>query len=109
MRKIIAVVAVSLLVSMSIPTISMAGAKKGQRIFKKNFQKTCGFSGVSFARHHLQEEWDKIYTNGTFPEEAKNICPELNLEKIKKSAWEDVYAFSVKYAKDGVPPNGCND
>ena len=109
MRKVIGVVALSLLISMSIPTSSMAGVKKGQRIYKKKFYKKCGFSGVIFARHHLQGEWEHIYETGKFPEEAKNICPKLTIETIEKKYWKDIYAYSVKYAKDGVPPNGCND
>jgi len=62
-----------------------------------------------FARHHLQAEWEDIYETGKFPEEAKNICPKLTTEAIEKKYWKDIYAYSVKYAKDGVPPNGCND
>jgi len=109
MRKIIEVIAILLLISMSISISSMAGVKKGQRIYKKNFHKTCGFSSVIFARHHLQAEWENIYETGKFPEEAKNICPKLNVEIIEEKQWKDLYEFSVKYAKDGVPPNGCND
>ena len=109
MRKVMGVVAILMLISMSISTSSMAGVKKGQRIYKKNFNKTCGFSGVMFARHHLQAEWEDIYETGKFSEEARNICPKLNVETIEEKQWKDLYDFSVKYAKDGVPPNGCND
>lgn len=105
MRKVIGVVAILLLIS----TSSMAGAKQGQRLYKKNFHKKCGFSGVMFARNHLQAEWENIYESGKFPEKAKNICPKLDVETIEKKQWKDLYEFSVKYAKDGVPPNGCND
>lgn len=109
MKKVTGFVALILLISMILPTISMAGVKKGQRLYKKNFHKKCGFSGVIFARHHLQAEWENIYEIGKFPEEAKNICPNLVIETIEKKYWKDIYEFSVKYAKDGVPPNGCND
>lgn len=109
MKKVTGVIALVLLISMTLPTISMAGVKKGQRLYKKNFHKKCGFSGVIFARHHLQAEWENIYETGKFPEEAKNICPNLALETIEKKYWKDIYEFSVKYAQDGVPPNGCND
>ena len=33
----------------------------------------------------------------------------LDKETIEKKYWKDIYAYAVKYAKDGVPPNGCND
>ncbi len=109
MRKIIGTMALSLCISMSIPTHSMAGVKKGQRIYKKYFYKKCKFSGVMFSRNHLQAEWEEIYEAGKLPEEAKNICPNLAIETIKKEWWKEIYAYAVKYAKDGVPPNGCND
>ncbi|WP_373030451.1 hypothetical protein [Sulfurovum sp.] len=105
MKKIISVVTLLLLISIN----SMADVKKGQRLYKKNFYKTCGFSGIVFARHHLQEEWEDIYETGKFPEEAKIICPDLPIEIIKEEYLKDIFEYSVKYAKDGVPPNGCND
>ena len=88
----------------SMPTVACAGAQKGQNIFKKEFRKKCRFSGVRFARNHTQSEWEEIYDNGSFPQEAKKICPRLNLKKIKASWWEHVYEFSFKYARDGVVP-----
>jgi len=99
-------VALALLVSMTVPTVSMGGAnaKKGQKIFKKKFRKACGFSGVRFSRNHTQAEWEEIYEKGKFKDEAKKICPKLNLKKIKKSWWPSVYEFSYKYASDGVVP-----
>ena len=106
MKKLIGIVALAVLISMTVPTVSMAGAsaKKGQKIFKKKFRKACGFSGVRFSRNHTQAEWEEIYDEGKFPDEAKKICPKLNLKKIKKSWWPHVYEFSYKYASDGVVP-----
>jgi len=103
-KKIIGIVTLSLLVSMSIPTFTFADAKKGQKIFKKKFRKSCGFSGVRFSRNHTQAEWEKIYENGKFQEEAKKICPRLKIEKVKKSWWPHIYDFSHKYARDGIVP-----
>ncbi|KYJ85927.1 hypothetical protein [Sulfurovum riftiae] len=106
MRKIVGAIALGLLVTMTMPTVSMAkaSAKKGQKIFKKKFRKSCGFSGVRFSRNHTQAEWEEIYEKGKFQNEAKKICPRLKLKKIKKSWWPHVYEFSHKYASDGVVP-----
>jgi len=106
MRKIVGAIVLGLLVTMTVPTVSMAkaSAKKGQKIFKKKFRKSCGFSGVRFSRNHTQAEWEKIYESGKFPAEAKKICPKLNLKKIKKSWWPHVYEFSHEYASDGIVP-----
>jgi len=104
MKKLITVLALSLFITASMPTSVMAGAKKGQKIFKKKFRKKCGFSGVRFARNHTQAEWEELWDNGKFKEETQKICPRLKIEKIKEKWWEDVYEFSHKYAKDGVVP-----
>jgi len=106
LRKLMGMVALALFVTMTVPTVSMAGAsaKKGQKIFKKKFRKYCGFSGVRFARNHTSAEWEHIYESGKFQEEVKKICPRLKIEKIKKSWWPHVYEFSRKYASDGVVP-----
>ncbi|BAF71642.1 hypothetical protein [Sulfurovum sp. NBC37-1] len=106
MKKLMGMVAFALLVTMTVPTVSMAGAsaKKGQKIFKKKFRKACGFSGVRFSRNHTSAEWEEIYEKGKFKDEAKKICPRLKLKKIKKSWWPSVYEFSHKYASDGVVP-----
>jgi hypothetical protein len=104
MKKLLTVLALSFLVTATMPTTVMAGAKKGQKIFKKKFRKKCGFSGVRFARNHTQAEWEDIWDEGRFQEEAKKICPRLNLKKIKPKWWKHVYQFSRKYASDGVVP-----
>jgi len=104
MKKIIAMLTLALFVMVSMPTVATAGVTKGQKLFKKKFRKKCRFSGVRFARNHTQAEWEDIYNDGRFSQEAKRICPRLKLNKIKPSWWEDVYEFSVKYAKDGIVP-----
>jgi alpha-glucuronidase len=104
MKKLLTVLALSFFVTATMPMTVMAGAKKGQKIFKKKFRKKCGFSGVRFARNHTQAEWEKIWEKGKFQEEAKKICPRLDVQKIKAKWWEDVYEFSHKYASDGVVP-----
>jgi len=106
MRKMIAIMILCFLVSMTLPTVSMAGAtaEKGQKIFKKKLRKSCGFSGVRFSRSHTRAEWEKIYKNGKFKDETQKICPKLELKKIKKSWWPHLYEFSHKYASDGMVP-----
>jgi len=104
MKKMIAIIALALFTMASVPTVASTGAKKGQKIFKKKLRKKCGFSGVRFARHHTQGEWEEIFDDDKFAREAKKICPRLKLKKIKASWWEHIYEFSYKYAKDGIVP-----
>jgi hypothetical protein len=98
-----------LLLTAAIPTYTMASVKHGKRVYKKRMYKKCGFSGVKFARHHTQAEWETIYEKGSFAHEAKSICPKLDTTRIRPKEWQELYEFSLKYAKDGVAPNGCND
>ena len=106
MKKLwVAIFIVALAMTMTTTSVSAAsGATKGQKIFKKKFRKYCRFSGVKFSRKHTQGEWEEIWDDGKFVDEAKKICPKLKLNKIKKSWWESVYEFSHKYASDGVVP-----
>jgi len=104
MKKLLVAFFVITLMMMTTATTASAGVNKGQKIFKKKFRKYCRFSGVKFARNHTQNEWEEIWDDEAFIDEAKRLCPKLNVKKIKKSWWEDVYEFSYKYASDGVIP-----
>jgi hypothetical protein len=107
MKKIILIVILATfgIVGMTIP--ASADIAKGQKLFKKKFRKSCRFSGVRFARYHTQEEWEEIYSDGKFPEEAKKICPRLKTNKIKDSWWPHVYDFVHEYGKDSSHVPSC--
>lgn len=101
---------VLLLVGVNTPVNAMshsAKLKKGQKIFHKKFRKYCGFSGQKFARYHDIDEWEEIWDDGKFQEEAKKICPRLKLNKIKKSWWEPVYEFTHEYGQGGSHVPHC--
>jgi len=104
MKNLLVAFFVIALAMVTVSTTATAGATKGQKIFKKKFRKYCRFSGVKFARNHTQDEWEEIWDEDKFQEEAKRICPKLKVKKIKDAWWEDVYEFSFKYASDGVVP-----
>ena len=104
MKKLMVILFLAMFSMVATSSVAMADVKKGQKLFKKKFRKKCKFSGVKFARHHTMDEWEELWENGEFPDEAKKICPRLNLDKIKDEWWEDIYDFSYKYASDGVIP-----
>ncbi len=104
MKKLLTIIALAFFTMTTITTVASASEKKGQKLFKKKFRKKCKFSGVRFARHHTQGEWEEIYDDGKFAKEAKRICPRLKLKKIKASWWKHIYDFSYLYAKDGKIP-----
>lgn len=107
-RKLSFIVVNLVLIATVLPTVSLADAKKGHRLYKKKLQKKCKFAGSVFARQHTQDEWEIINTNGLFKKETKKICPQLDLEKLKESQWKDIYDFTYKYGIGGEIPNGCD-
>lgn len=104
MKKYVAVFFLAMATMVATTSSVSADSDMGQKIFKKKFRKQCKFSGVKFARNHTQGEWEDIWNNGEFPQEAKKICPKLDLDDIKEEWWEDVYDFSYEYASDGHIP-----
>ncbi|RLA75948.1 MAG: hypothetical protein DRG30_03900 [Epsilonproteobacteria bacterium] len=107
MKKLILLVTIISFAIIGTSVVVQADAAKGQKLFKKKFRKSCRFSGVRFARYHTQEEWEALYNEGKFPEEAKKICPRLELGKIKPSWWSHIYDFSYEYATDSSHLPSC--
>ena len=95
-------------VTLLLPTLSMADAKKGHRIYKKKLQRSCKFAGSIFARKHTQEEWEQINKQNLFKEETQKICPQLDIAKLNDKQWKDLYDFSYKFGIGGEIPNGCD-
>lgn len=109
MKKIIATLSTSLLILTLLPSHSSASVALGKKIYKKKFQKKCGFTSVKFARNHTQGEWEDIYEAGNLPKEAQQICPKMDTSTIKGKYWDDIFEYVTKYALDGAAPNGCTD
>ena len=107
MRKMIVLTALIAFGLLGTTTALNANPNKGQKLFKKKLRKACRFSGVKFARHHTQDEWEDIYDAGKFPEETKKICPRLKLNKIKKNWWPHIYDFTHEYAKGSAHVPHC--
>jgi len=107
MKQLLIILVLGTFMTVTLPASHASDLRKGQKIFKKKFRKACRFSGVRFARTHTQDEWEEIWEDGRFPEEAKRICPRLKLRKIKSSWWKPVYEFSREYAKDGSHVPHC--
>lgn len=107
MKKLLVILSLAMFSTATLQASHASDLKKGQRIFKKKFRKKCGFSGVRFARKHTQMEWEDIWDDGRFQQEAKKICPRLKLKRIKHRWWPYVYKFSHEYAKDSAHVPHC--
>ncbi|KYJ87477.1 hypothetical protein [Sulfurovum riftiae] len=98
----------ALMATVILPTVVLADAKKGHRLYKKKMQRKCKFAGSIFARKHSQDEWEKIKEEGKFKDEAKKLCPAMDFSKLKPKQWDDLYDFSYTYGVGGKVPNGCD-
>jgi len=107
MKKLIMVALISAFGLFATTQTAHANVKKGQKIYKKKFRKSCKFSGVRFARYHTVDEWQEIYEAGKLPEEAKKICPKLKVDKIKKSWWPHLYDFVHEYGEGSPHVPSC--
>jgi len=87
-----------------VSTTAMADAEKGKKIYVKKMKSKCGFSGAKFAQKHTQDEWEAINGAGKFAEEAKKICPGLELNP---KFVPDIYDFAYEYASDSGNVPSC--
>jgi len=80
--------------------------------YKKNLQKSCRLTAANFAQMHTQDEWMEMNKKSIFISEISKICPKAQnkiikiIEKGGKHKFNELYRFSVKYAKgtDTFPP-----
>ena len=107
MKKLMTALTLVAFTMVSTPTTSSASVATGQKIFKKKLRKYCGFSGVRFARLHSQDEWEEIYDSGKFIDETKKLCPKLDVSKIKKTWWKEIYDFTYEYGTGGSHVPKC--
>lgn len=107
-KKFSSTILLLILTATILPTVSMADAKKGHRLYKKKFQKKCKIAGSIFARNHTQDEWEEIHEDGLFKKETKKICPNIDVNELNEKQWKDIYDFTHKFGIGGEIPNGCD-
>lgn len=107
MKRLMAVLTLAAFMMVGTSTVASASVATGQKIFKKKLRKYCGFSGVRFARLHSQDEWEEIYDSGKFINETKRLCPQLDITKIKKPWWKELYDFTYEYGTGGSHVPKC--
>jgi len=84
-----------------------ASASKGQKIFARKLKEACGFNGGVFAKKHTQDEWQKIYKDGKFKDEIKNICPNVDIKVVKDKYVPDLVEFVIQFASDSGNIPSC--
>jgi hypothetical protein len=85
--------------------------KKGQKLYQKKLQTTCGKNGGEFSALHTQNEWKKALETGTFKAIIMNECPGaksfLENPKFDAKYKKHLYDFFYEYANDSGNVPSC--
>ncbi|HIQ28547.1 MAG TPA: cytochrome C [Sulfurovum sp.] len=105
--KNITKIALGSLIGLTLLTISTdaASINKGQKIFSKKLKGACGFTGAKFAASFKQKEWEEIFKAGKMEEEARKLCPNIQVWEKK---WEvNLFEFVYEYGADSGNEPAC--
>lgn len=107
MNKIVKIVlAAAILLAVGTTTAS-ADVGKGQKLYMKKLNKTCGMNGAAFAAKHSQSEWKEINEAGKLAEEIKTICPAAKDSAVNERYLEHYFDFFHEYANDSGNVPSC--
>lgn len=105
MKKVLSIVATTLLVTSVATTSVMADPAKGQKLYLKKLKKSCGINGAKMAGKHTQDEWLEFKEKGTLEDEIKNICP--NVKDVKDKYLPNLFDFFHEFGSDSGNVPSC--
>ena len=105
-------VAIAALMGLSLLSTTLsADAAKGQRIYQKKLQETCGFTGAVFSAKNDQATWEEANENGELGALMTEACPAgeafFKSDKFKKKYSSHLYNFVDKFASDSGNIPSC--
>ncbi len=107
MKKIISLLVIIAIISISISIDTEASVIRGRKYYVKLLKKQCGFKGDVMGKYHTKQEWRDTYRNGTMGLEIKRICPKApNIVSKKKQ--KHLYHFLSSFASDSGNIPSCN-
>lgn len=105
LKKLLGILAVSVLSVGVLGVNVQADAVKGQKLIIKKLKKDCGFNGAVLAGKHTQDEWLEVYEAGALNDEILKICPKA--KPLKDKYIPHVYDFLNNYASDSGNVPSC--
>jgi len=105
MKKILSIVASTVLLASLAATTVSADPAKGQKLYLKKLKKSCGINGAKMAGMHTQDEWESFKDAGTLEDEIKKICP--NVKDVKDKYLPDMFDFFHEYGSDSGNVPSC--
>ena len=105
MKKILGLVASTVLLASLATTAASADPAKGQKLYLKKLKKGCGMNGAKMAAKHTQDEWEALKDGGKLEDEIKKICP--NIKDVKDKYLPDMFDFFHEYGSDSGNVPSC--
>jgi len=105
MKKVLSILATSVLLAGVATTTVSADPVKGQKLYMKKLKKACGFTGAKMSAKHTQDEWEKIKESGKLEDEIKKQCP--NVKDVKDKYLDDLFDFFYEYGSDSGNVPSC--
>lgn len=106
MKKIISLMAIVTLLSITFSANAEASVVRGKKYYIKLLKGPCGFNGEVMGKHHTKKEWRAIYRSGEFNEVINKLCPKApaNIDKKKQ---KHLYHFLSSFASDSGNVPSC--
>jgi len=107
MKKIISLLALIALISVTVTVDAEASVIRGKRYYIKYLKTPCGFKGDVMGNYHTKKEWRDAYRKGTFTTMIRKICPNATAILSKKKQ-KHIYHFLSSFASDSGNIPSCN-
>jgi hypothetical protein len=105
MKKILSIVASTVLLASLAATTVSADPAKGQKLYLKKLKKSCGLNGAKMAAKHTQDEWEALKDSGKLEDEIKKICPYV--KDVIDKYLPDMFDFFHEYGSDSGNVPSC--
>jgi len=107
MKKLISLMAIFTLLSVSLSVDAEASVIRGKRYYVQLLKGPCGFKGDIMGKNLTSKEWRDAYRNGQLNTVINKICPNAP-SNISKKKQKHLYHFLSSFASDSGNVPSCN-
>jgi hypothetical protein len=106
MKRLLSLVASSVLLASLLVTTVSANPSKGKKLYLKAIKQDCDMNGAKMATQHTQDEWEALKESDKLENELKKICP--NLKDVEDEYLPDLFDFFYEYGSDSGNVPACS-
>lgn len=107
MKKLISLMAIITLLSISFSIDAEASVVRGKRYYVQLLKDPCGFKGDIMGKNLTTKEWRDAYRSGKLNVVIKQLCPNAPTD-ISKKKQKHLYHFLSSFASDSGNIPSCN-